>query len=422
MEAMREGSAADVPVSGASRPGFESVRDAFAHLVSSGEETGAGLSVSHQDQTVVDLCGGWADAARTRAWTHDTLVNTFSVTKAFAALAVFVLVDRGRAGLDDRVGDHWPEFATAGKADTTVRQVLAHQAGLPAFPVPRTFDDVGDWNLLTSDLAGAEPEWATGDSARRACADVRASRGGAGTPYRRGRCVDRFLREEVTGPWGLDFALGLGAGEQARAAELEYGNPAWVSEMLGEPGSLRHRALGNPSGCLDITNLNSPLWREALVPAVNGHGSSRACARLYAGLLAGGELDGVRLLDEATVAEMTRPHAEGRDLLLDWDILWGLGVQIEPTGEWGMGGIGGCDAFADPGRGYAYAYLTQTAGRSRAFERPHRRRQRVPKPMTPTEGRVRVLDWPRAYRSLRPYGGMSFGVVEGDAGGRTPSP
>ncbi len=67
-------------------------------------------------------------------------------------------------------------------------------------------------------------------------------------------------------------------------------------------------------------------------------------------------LDGVRLLGEATVAEMTRPHAEGRDLLLDWDILWGLGVQIEPTGEWGMGGIGGCDAFADPGRGYAYAY------------------------------------------------------------------
>ena len=54
-----------------------------------------------------------------------------------------------------------------------------------------------------------------------------------------GRWLDRFLREEVTGPWGLDFALGLHAEEQARAAELEYGNPAWVSEMLGEPGSLR---------------------------------------------------------------------------------------------------------------------------------------------------------------------------------------
>ena len=58
--------------------------------------------------------------------------------------------------------------------------------------------------------------------------------------------------------------------------------------------------------------------------------------RFYAALLAGGELDGVRLLGEATVREMTRPHAEGHDLLLDWDIRWGLGVQIEPTGEWGI--------------------------------------------------------------------------------------
>ena len=355
---MREGSAVDVPVSGHVDPGFEAVRDAFAQLVSSGEETGAGLTVIHQGRAVVDICGGWADAARTRAWTHDTMVNTFSVTKAFAALALFVLVERGRAALDDRVADHWPEFATAGKADTTIRQVLAHQAGLPAFPVPRTFDDVGDWNLLTSDLAGAGPEWPPGTAHGEHALTYGHL---VGELVRRidGRSLDRFLREEVTGPWGLDFALGLDAGEQARAAELEYGNPAWVSEMLGEPGSLRHRALGNPSGCLDITNLNSPLWREALVPAVNGHGSSRACARLYAGLLAGGELEGVRLLGEATVAEMTRPHAEGRDRLLDWDILWGLGVQIEPTGEWGMGGIGGCDAFADPGRGYAYAYLTR---------------------------------------------------------------
>ena len=104
MEAMREGSASDVPVSGHVDPGFEAVRDAFAHLVSSGEETGAGLTVIQQGQTVVDLCGGWADAARTRAWTHDTMVNTFSVTKAFAALALFVLVDRGRAALDDQLG------------------------------------------------------------------------------------------------------------------------------------------------------------------------------------------------------------------------------------------------------------------------------------------------------------------------------
>ncbi len=196
MDAMREGSTADVPVSGHVDPGFEAVRDAFAHLVSSGDETGAGLTVIHRGRAVVDLCGGWADAARTRAWTHDTMVNTFSVTKAFAALALLVLVDRGRAGLDDRVADHWPEFATAGKADTTVRQVLAHQAGLPAFPVPRGFDDVGDWNLLTADLAAAEPEWPPGTAHGEHALTFGHL---VGELVRRidGRSLDRFLREEI---------------------------------------------------------------------------------------------------------------------------------------------------------------------------------------------------------------------------------
>ncbi len=152
----------EMPVRGHVEPGFEAARDALADLVGSGEETGAGLTVVHRGDVVVDLCGGWVDAARTRAWTHDTVVNTFSVTKAFSALALLMLVDRGRAGLDDRVADHWPEFAAAGKADTSVRHVLAHQAGLPAFPVSRSFDDVLDWNLLTADLAAAEPEWPPG--------------------------------------------------------------------------------------------------------------------------------------------------------------------------------------------------------------------------------------------------------------------
>ncbi len=87
MNAMREWSTADGPVGGHVEPGFEAVRDAFAHLIRSGDETGAGLTVIHRGRAVVDLCGGWVDAARAHAWTHDTLVNTFSVTKAFAALA-----------------------------------------------------------------------------------------------------------------------------------------------------------------------------------------------------------------------------------------------------------------------------------------------------------------------------------------------
>ena len=147
---MCEGSAADVPVSGRVAPGFEAVRDAFAHLVGSEDETGAGLTVIHRGRAVVDLCGGWADVARTHAWTDDTVVNTFSVTKAFAALALLMLVDRGRAGLRRSGGRSLAGVRrrSEGRRDATVRSfVLAHQAGcFPLFPVaahPSTISATG---------------------------------------------------------------------------------------------------------------------------------------------------------------------------------------------------------------------------------------------------------------------------------------
>ncbi|MEK8108621.1 serine hydrolase [Micromonospora sp. M12] len=127
---------------------------------------------------------------------------------------------------------------------------------------------------------------------------------------------------------------------------------------LGEPGSLRERALGNPAGGLDLAVLNSPLWRSAEMPAVNLHASAPSLARLYAGLLAGGVLDGVRLFSPEVVAEATRVQYDGPDLLLGRQVQWTLGMQREPDGSWGMGGIGGSSAWADPERGYTVAYAT----------------------------------------------------------------
>lgn len=117
---------------------------------------------------------------------------------------------------------------------------------------------------------------------------------------------------------------------------------------LGEPGSLRFRGLGNPAGCLDLAVVNSPLWRSAQVPAVNLHATAVGLTRLYAGLLAGGVLDGVRLLREDTVADLLRVHYDGPDLLLERPVRWTLGMQQEGTAAGGW--AGSAEAWRTPTR------------------------------------------------------------------------
>jgi CubicO group peptidase (beta-lactamase class C family) len=344
-----------VPIGGRTDPRFAPVRDVFAELLHTGAETGAALAVTHEGRPVLEVFGGWRDDAHQRPWSADTLVNTFSVGKPVAALCVLLLVDRGLVGLDDAVAGHWPEF-TAG--DVTVRHVLAHTAGLPSFPVPRPATAFADWGQLTADLAAASPEWTPGTLA----AEHALTYGHlAGELVRRvdGRPPGRFLAEEVARPWRLDLAFGLDAADQRRCADLGYGDPRWRAGTLGQPGSLRARALGNPVGCLDLDVLNSPLWRGSEIPAVNLHASAAAVVRLYAGLLAGGVLDGVRLLRPDTVTEAVSVQYAGPDLLLERPVRWTLGMQVDDDGTWGMGGIGGSVGYADPDRGYAFAYVTR---------------------------------------------------------------
>ncbi|WBB78114.1 serine hydrolase [Micromonospora sp. WMMD882] len=334
------------------RPQFTAVRDCFHELLDSGQETGAALAVWHDGAPVVDLVGGTTGATRS-AWRPDTLVDVYSVGKPVAALCLLLLVDRGRLDLDDPVDRHWPGFRTP----ATVRQVLTHTAGLPAFPVTRPAAALADWALLCADLAAAEPEWPPGSVAGEHALTYGHL---VGELVRRvdGRPIGRFLADEIAGPWRLDLGFALAPADQRRCADLSYRTPDWPVTTLGVPGSLRARALGNPDGCLDLAVVNSPLWRGAAAPAVNLHATATGLARLYAGLLAGGVLDGVRLFTSGLVAEAIRTQYDGPDLLLDQPTRWSLGMQVEDDGSWGMGGVGGSCAWADPVRGYTFAYTT----------------------------------------------------------------
>ncbi|RKN28605.1 serine hydrolase domain-containing protein [Micromonospora musae] len=330
---------------------FAAVDDRFRSLLADGRETGAALTIWYDGRIVVDVVGG--ERSPGRPWLPETLVGVYSVGKPVAALCLLVLVDRGRLDLDDPVAEHWPGFCTP----ATVRQVLTHTAGLPAFPAPRPAEAVADWDLLCADLAAADPEWAPGSVAGEHAWTYGHL---VGELVRRvdGRTPGRFLAEEIAGPWRLDLGFGLSAADQRRCAELRYGDPAWPDRVAGEPGSLRHRAVSNPAGGLDLAVLNSPLWRGSQVPAVNLHATATGLARLYAGLLAGGTLDGAHLIGPELVAEATRVQYDGDDLVLGRRARWTLGMQWEEDGSWGMGGLGGSSAWADPGRGYAFAYAT----------------------------------------------------------------
>jgi CubicO group peptidase (beta-lactamase class C family) len=138
------------------------LRELFAAKLESGEELGASLVFNIDGEVVVDLCGGWADEARTVPWTENTITNGFSTTKSMTSLAALLLVDRGELDLEATVAKYWPEFAVNGKAGIKVRHLLSHTSGVSGWEQPITLEDMYDWDKSTALLAALAPWWEPG--------------------------------------------------------------------------------------------------------------------------------------------------------------------------------------------------------------------------------------------------------------------
>src|SRR5689334_18023094 len=110
---------------------FAAARPIFEANFERGDDIGASFCATVEGETVVDLWGGWADAARTRPWTRDTIVNVYSTTKTMTSLTALLVADRGELDFDAPVAKYWPEFAANGKAEVTVAHLTSHAAGLP---------------------------------------------------------------------------------------------------------------------------------------------------------------------------------------------------------------------------------------------------------------------------------------------------
>ena len=126
------GAAPPAAVEGHCDPRFEPLRDAFQTNFAERGELGAAVCVMINGRVVADLYGGWADQEQGRPWQPDTLVNVFSVGKGLVAACTARLTGQGQLDLETTVTAYWPEFAAANKDAITVRQLLSHQAGLPA--------------------------------------------------------------------------------------------------------------------------------------------------------------------------------------------------------------------------------------------------------------------------------------------------
>jgi CubicO group peptidase (beta-lactamase class C family) len=338
-------------VSGEAAAGFEPVYDAFRQVVADQRGTGAAMAAWHDGRWVARLHGGYADAARTRPWAADSIVMPYSVTKPFAAVCLLVLVDRGRVDLDAPMQTYWPELT----APATVRQVLSHQAGVVALDDPLPTEALYDWDRLCAALASQPAQWTPGEHHGESALFYGHL---VGEVVRRvdGRSLGTFLREEVCGPLGLDFQVGLTAADQARCVDLcGLADDDFRQRVFGSRTPLYRRAVGNPPGAWDESVVNSPAWRAAEVPAVNGHGTAAGVCGLFAALLES------RLLSRSLRDELATIHCSGTDAVMGSETAWGLGVAVDPDG-FGMGGTGGSLGWASLAGGYAYGFVTGTVG------------------------------------------------------------
>lgn len=337
---------------------FGGVAEALARNLDEGVDVGASVAVVLDGEPVVDIWGGHKDLARSEVWERDTIVNVFSTTKTMTALCALILADRGELDLHAPVARYWPEFAQAGKDRIEVRELLGHTSGLSGWEEPLVLEELADWDRCTSLLAAQAPWWEPGTQS-----GYHAVTQGylVGEVVRRitGLSLGRFFKETLADPLGADFHIGLPPAADARVTPLI---PAPVGDLrsAGIP-ELGVRTLTNPPITGGVTA--EEWWRRAEIPAANGHGNARSVAAIQSIVSCGGEARGMRLLSNDGVATIFEEQSNGRDLVLNVPLRFGMGFGLAsetmPMGprSCAWGGYGGSLVFNDLDARLTVAYV-----------------------------------------------------------------
>jgi CubicO group peptidase (beta-lactamase class C family) len=361
-------------INGTVADGFGAVADAFRRNFAEYGELGAAFSLYVDGEMAVDIWAGVADRRTGRPWAEDTLQLVYSTTKGAAAICVARLVEAGLASYDDPVASHWPEFAANGKEAVTIAQLMSHQAGLPYATSALGFDDLMAVAPVVEALAAQAPLWEPGTTH-----GYHAVTYGwlAGELVRRidGRRIGQYFAEEVAAPLGLDFWIGLPESEEPRVSHLEAApaptDPEALAMMMqiAGPGTMGFNALFMSGVMLagPADAFNSRAVHATEMPAANGITTARSLARMYAATV--GTVDGVRLVDDATVDTVRAEAVNGPDACLVVPSRFGMGFMLDgdltpmlSPASFGHAGAGGSLGYADPEAKVGYGYVMNQMG------------------------------------------------------------
>jgi CubicO group peptidase (beta-lactamase class C family) len=367
-------------ISGGVKSGFEAVREAFVENFEQRNELGAACCIYYKGEKVVDLWGGIRNEATGEPWEEGTMVLVWSTTKGLSALTMALAHSRGLFDYDEPVSKYWPEFAQQGKDKITIRQLMAHQAGLFAFDELGDKEVIADLDRLAEVLARQKPAYEPGT--RHAYHALTLGFYQSELLRRvdpKGRSLGRYFQDEIATPLGLDFYIRLPEdipnSRLATLREVKFSFSAMgslpISFVLAamNPRSAIRRALVGTQFCLDENHIYT---RNYEVPSGGGVGTARAIAHAYSVFATGGKELGLR---EETLHELmappTAPSHGIRDSALKMDTYYSLGfirpLPKNPYGSpssFGMPGTGGSFGFADPENKIGYGYVLNGLGTS----------------------------------------------------------
>ena len=357
--------------------GYEPVRDAFAENFTRRREVGAACCVYHKGEKVVDLWGGVRNKATGEPWEKDSMALVYSATKGLAAMTLAIAHSRGWLDYDELVCKYWPEFAQNGKEKITVRQLLAHQAGLFALDQPVDKALVADLDRLAIVLARQKPAWEPGTRQAYHAVTIGFYEGELlrriDPQY---RSLGQFFQDEIATPLGLDFYIRLPESIpdwrlapliDPSLAEMLFGFPIRLMPAVWNSRSNIRRALEGSELAHDAQRTYP---RNLEIPAGGGVGTARAIARAYSVFALRGKELGLR---PETLQELTAPAIPAThgfyDECMKGEVEFSLGfMKSSPNfrfgnpGSFGMPGAGGSLGFADPQAHIGYGYIPNRKG------------------------------------------------------------
>lgn len=355
---------------GSLHPDFVKIAVSLQKMLPKNKPGGAALCVYHHGKKVVDIWGG-SQNRDFAPWQEDTVAFSASTTKGVISTVMHILVDRGLADYEDKVAKHWPEFAQNGKENITIRHIMNHEAGLyDCETILAGLDDVLDWDAVVKKIEEASPSYEPGTV---------SSYHGLTYGHIVGGLIERItklpfqevLRTELAEPLGLDgLFIGVPDSELKRCAKIIScdGNIGkgfnqykkiplpialttyYFLRLMGI--DLKHFKKSLLPPFIEDLNFNEKAALQAVIPSANGVFTARSLAKMYAMIANGGELDGVRILSEATTRKFQAVQSTRRDIVTTKRMNWRLGYHeaftLGSTSAFGHYGFGGSGAFCDP--------------------------------------------------------------------------